>query len=77
MNMGKSKQSAYFRRVLQITFLHFQKLFQRILNQHEILHFLITILNFWNMFFALISIFSKLWMSLRMRRLKKTENLFL
>jgi hypothetical protein len=47
-NMSKSKKRAYFRHIFANNFcsVHFSKLFQRIRNQREILHFLIPILNF-------------------------------
>ncbi len=78
--MSKKWKRAFFRHILLITFLWciFSKLFQRIWNQREILHFLIPILNFLiKNFFALINTFCKLWLQMRKKRLKKTENLFL
>jgi hypothetical protein len=57
----------------------FSNLFQRIPDQREILRFLIPILNFWRkkFFFALIRTFFKLWLQMRRKRLKKTENCIL
>ncbi len=56
----------------------FLKLFQRIPNQREILCFLIPMLNFLiKIFFALICTFCTLWLQMRRKLLKKTENLFL
>ena len=79
-NMSKSEKVHISVTFLLITFFWyiFSKLFQRIRNQREILRFLIPILNFWrNFFFALISTFLRLWLQMRRKRLKKTENRFL
>ncbi len=60
-NMSKSEISAYFRHVFSNNFFVFifSKLFQRIQNQREILHFLIPILNFLIkiFFFLLLALF--------------------
>ncbi len=78
-NISKKLKRAFSRHNFANNFLWciFSKLFQRIRNQREILRFLIPILNFLiNIFFALISTFCKLWLQMRRKRLKKTENLF-
>jgi 4-amino-4-deoxy-L-arabinose transferase-like glycosyltransferase len=80
MNMSKSEKSAYFCHVFANNFFVciFLNLFQRTQNQREILRFFIPILNFFfKFFFALISTFLKLWLQMRRKRFKKTENLFL
>ncbi len=66
-NMSTSEKRAYFRHVFANNFFWciFSNLFQRIRNQREILHFLYP---YW--------IF-ELWLQMRRKRLKKTENLFL
>ncbi len=67
-NMSKSEKSAYFRYVFANNFLwvHFFKTFST------------DSKSVWNKnLFALISIFCTLWLQIRRKRLKKTENLFL
>ncbi len=79
-NMSKSEKSAYLRHIFANNFFGciFSKLFQWIRNQREILRFFITIWIFTKkIFFALISTFCTLWLQMRRKRLKKTENLFL
>ncbi len=80
MNMSKSEKSAYFRHIFANNFFSvpFLKLFQRIWNQREILHFLIPILNFWKQkkFFALICTFLTLFANAQ-EMAQKTENRFL
>ncbi len=55
----------------------FSKLFQRIRNQRKILHFLAPFLFKKKNCFGHISTFFKLWLQMRRKRLKITENLFL
>ncbi len=80
-NMSKSEKSAFFRHVFANNFflVHFSKLFQRIRNQREILRFFTYFSIFSNKKFFLghISTFFELWLQMRRKRLKKTENLFL
>ncbi len=70
--MSNSEKSAFFRHFLLITYFWyiFSKLFQRIRNQREILHFLTP-------FFRIFQKFFELWLQMRRKWLKKTENLFL
>ncbi len=55
-NMSKSEKSAYFRHIFANNFFVciFSNLFQRIRNQREILHFFISISNFWEKKFVLL-----------------------
>ncbi len=80
-NISKSEKNAFFRQVFAHNFFWyiFSKLFQRIRNQREILRFLTPFPIFSkNIFFlCFISTFFKLWLQMRRKRLKKTENLFL
>jgi hypothetical protein len=81
-NMRKGEKRAYFRHIFANYFfcVHFSKLFLGIRNQHEILRFLIPLLNFLiTNFFALISTgtFCKLWLQMRRKRLKKWKIFFL
>ena len=81
MNISKNDLLLMFIKLLLLitffVFIFFQ-LFQQIWNQREILRFLIPLLNLLKKtFFALTSTFGKLWLQLRRKWLKKTENLFL
>ncbi len=81
-NISKSEKSAYFRHVYANIF--FGAFFQNFFNAFEIS---VKFSVFWypnwifelKIFFALIfiSTFCKLWLQMRRKRLKKTENLFL
>ncbi len=78
-NMSKSEKSAFSVRFLLITFFWyiFSKLFQRIRNQREILGFLTPFSILKKKILCHISTFFELWLQMRRKRLKKTENLFL
>ncbi len=79
--MSKSEKSAFFCHVFANNFFWyiFSKLFQRIRNQREILRFLtpFSIFSKKKFFLGHISTFLELWLQMRRKRLKKTENLFL
>ena len=79
-NISKSEKSAYFRHVFANNFfwVHFFKTFSTDSKSVWNSAFFIPKLNFLiKIFFALISTFCTLWLQMRRKRLKKTENLFL
>ncbi len=80
-NMSKSEKSAYFRHVFANNFfwVHFFQTFSTESKSAWNSAFFDTYIEFFNkkIFFALISTFCTLWLQMRRKRLKKTENLFL
>ncbi len=80
-NMSKSEKSAYFRYVFanNFFFVHFFKPFSTDSKLAWNSAFFDTHIEFLKKIFfvALISTFFKLWLQMRRKRLKKTENLFL